>query len=43
MSENAHVLPFNPFHALPDPPAMLYSNSFVNTCMRASTPPIPMW
>ena len=30
MSENAHVLPFNPFHALPDPPAMLYSNSFVN-------------
>ena len=30
MSENAHALPFNPFHALPDPPAMLYSNSFVN-------------
>lgn len=29
MTESAHVLPFNPFHALPNPPAALYADSFV--------------
>jgi len=29
MSSDQHVLAFNPYHALPDPPAALYAQSFV--------------